>query len=576
MSSRQRVRVQQFGAGEERGIAARLAIYAGTFGAIARGIDNAIGLAFPRWAHGRRQARLRSAAMLSMYQGARSDRLQRNIKGASADAELLPDLQQLRDRARAMVRDDAHMSSAVQVLEENVVGTGLTPKPHVNAERAGITQDQADAWTKACEQVWEEWSEYADSTEDGTHYDLQRLALRGLVTDGEALGHTVFDDDGDPQVELVDVDRLISPGLVDTPTIRGGVENDARGAPVAYHILPNHPDDIPMVPRSWKPDRFDKRDGPYEMLQHVFRRVRPGQTRGCPPISAGIAYLRGLHDVLDSEMTAIRGNSKLMALVTRPQEATDTDIAPVSDLTAGGERSGAYLQELVEGTIEYLEPGEDIRPFIPNRPGTTFDPFVVRSLRAICASYGLSYELVARDLGGMNFASSRGMFVECRRGFDMTRIMVVRKFCQPHYRNLILARIADGRLVPPAQFLDNQEAFLRSRWQHPAYGWVDPVKEVLAEDSAIAANLGSPYDAAQRAGLDAEQVLEEKARLLRKARELEQRDGFKPGTLTPSWAQAKVVPPPARDSLAGGSPDGQDGGTVPSKTEEPAAAGASQ
>lgn len=568
------VRVSQFGMGGRKATldpaaGARLSIYTGVMGKAAHMLDRAIGLAFPTWAHRRQQARLRSVAMLSFYEGARVDRINAKPKSGSADAELLPDMQVLRDASRTMERDDAHMDSAVQVLEDNIIGTGLTPKPHVDIKRAGVSQSEADNWAQECERAWANWVEHSDSTEDGTFYDQQLLVLRGLIVDGEQLGHTTFTDDGMPQCELIDVDRLVSPSLTDTDKIRGGVERGDKGQPIAYHILERHPEDIMPARRDWKTVRIAKDEGNYSIVQHVYQRKRAGQTRGAPKFSSAIGYMRGFHDLMNSELTATRANAKTAMLITRPASVSDPEIQPIPGMGSDG-RSGGYLQTLEDGMIEYLEPGEDVRSHIPNRPGTTFDPFVIRSLRAVCAAGGLSYEMVARDFGSMNYASTRGSFVELRRGFDKTRKIITRKFCTPYYRNVVLAKIANGELVPPQQFVTNPEAFLCVRWVHPAYGWVDPVKEVEAASMAVDANLSTPYDEAQRAGLDAEQILEDKAKFFARARELETKYGLEKGELTPSKNKQPQTGEPAARGPSGGAakPQGGAGSSSPSDDDE--------
>jgi len=367
---------------------------------------------------------------------------------------------------------------------------------------------------------------------------------------------------------MIDVDRLESPGMYDTDRIRGGVELGDRGEAVAYHVLPQHPEDIFPARRGEPPVRVPRRDGSISIVQHVYRRTRPGLTRGIPAVAAALTYMRGLHDYMDSELTAARANSKLALFIKRPASTTDPDIMPVVASEGAQGMDRGYLELLEEGTIEYLNEGESIEPYMPNRPTTSFDPFVVRSLRAISASFGLAYELVAKDLGKMNYASSRGLLLECRRGFDLARVVVSRKFCRPWWSNVILAAVARGDLRPPARFLDDPEPFLAARWVHPAYGWVDPVKEVQASKDAVAANLSTPYDEAARAGLDAEHVLDDRGQFLRHAIDKEQELALPFGALS-----GLAVPAPT--AAPGGSPVAESDNTDGSGDGEPAGAASS-
>jgi lambda family phage portal protein len=549
-------------------------IYSGAGGSLARIFDAALGVVAPRLVHAMQKARMRSAALLA-YEGARVDRQFGRVSSASADAEALPDLAKLRAASRAMVRDDPHSSSAVRVLDENVIGTGLTPRSKPNPDRCGMSPEECHAWAKACEDAWREWCDEADATEHGTFYDLQSLALRSFIVDGEAFGHLVIDENGQPRCELLDVDRLMSPGFLDTDKFRGGVELGQRGEPVAYHVLPWHPNDVMGRGMPVKPDRIERWDGAYSVVQHVFRRRQPGLTRGIPEITAALTYTRALHDYLDSELAAARANSKIAMFVKRAAATSDPDIFPVQGGEGPQGMDRGYLQRLESGTIEYLEEGEEIAPFIPNRPGTSFDPFVVRSLRAICSTQGLPYEMVAKDFGQMNFASNRSLLLEVRRGFDAVRALLVRGFCTPWWNNVILARVASGDLQPPAQFLDDPRPFLQARWTHPPYGWVDPVSEVQASREAIWANLSTPYDEAGRSGLDAEEILAERAKFLRRGMELERENGLPPGSLNWGPPSGAAAAPPAAGAPAAAASGGAGGRKSQQKEQnQPAAAGA--
>lgn len=524
----------------------RRPIYAGASGALARAVDAAVSVVMPRLAHRMRVARIQNEAVLA-YEAAKITRTEPAQNSGSADAEILPDLKRLRDVSRNTVRDDAHAAAAIQTLVENIVGEQLQPQASCTPEATGMTPEQCQEWNRACEAAWARWAEHeADATKRGTFYDLQALALRCMLVDGDAIGHAVIGGDGLIACELIDADRLESPGFTDTDKIRGGVELGPHGEPVAYHILKNHPNDwFVGVSFNAQPDRIIAEDNGIAIVQHAYRRDRPGQTRGVPLLASSASYMRHLHHYLNSELIAARANSNVALFIKRPADPTDRDIFPVQDdESATGQH---FVEELTPGTIEYLNEGEEIAPFTPNRPGSAFEPFVIRVLRAVAASMGLCYELVAKDFGRMNLSSARAVLRECRRGFDLTRRRFVRQFCQPWWNNVIRMEIASGRLKPPAKFLDNDKAFLAARWVSPAYGMVDPVSDVEASVAAVAANLSTPYEEASRAGLDAEQILRERARFLQMQGEIEKEFGLPPGSLSTASTKGASAPPSSSD-----------------------------
>lgn len=516
------------------------AIYSGLGGLIARSWDGVVSTFSPGRALEMRKARMRSSALLA-FEAAKVDRLMPAPKSGSADARALPDLQTIRDRCRALEGDDSHGGAARRAHEDNVIGRGIVPQSICTAEATGMSEQECEQWRNACEAWWQEWAEeHADVTGHSTFYDLQRMVAGAMLSDGEMLAHGVVDGTG-IQCELIDVDRLESPGKSDTDRIRGGVELDANGRAIAFHVLPRHPFDIPQgMSANSTPKRIVVQDGQYSTCQHVFRRERPSQTRGIPWIATALGYSNHLHHYLNSELIGARSAASYAGVVKAAADPMDPGII--------GQQNGTdfeYLEDIEPGTWRYLNPGEDISTFQMNRPGTQFEPFVMRVLRAAWAAPGLCYELVTKDFGGMNYSSARTMLIECRRGFDVTRSMIVHQFCRPWWRNAMLMGIATGNLPTPPGFLKNPRPFLAVRWVPPAYGWIDPAVEIAASRDAVAGNVSTPYDEAARAGLDAEQVVIAKARFLAFCRKAEQQFDLPEGALTSDPTKPSATPPPA-------------------------------
>ena len=532
-------------------------------GFVARLIDQAVAAVSPVWAMRRQAARnvlqRQTPNARLRYDAARMDRVRSTPRSGSADGDLLPDLRVLREKSRALVRDDAHAAAAIRVLVDNVVGDGITPQSALRPETSGLTQAQCDDWNAKAEQLWRETcATQADANDVDDFSALTRLVYRTRLVDGEALAHRLVVPGRGPLAtcyELIDADRLEDPP---TPlNVRYGVEIGDRGEPVAYWLLPHHPDDLRFTTaqalRPTNPERYVRRNGDFWNVLHVYRRERPGQSRGLPLLTPAMPLFEHLHHYLDSEIIAARANANVAMFIRRPLDpAADPDVRPVDD-DAGRDGELVYHETLEPGTIEYLNEGEEIQPFLPARPGSSFDSFVTRILRAICAALDLPYEMVAKDFGGMNYSSARVALLEARRGFEIEQDALVGTWLRPVWENMVREAIAVGELPTyPEAMRRNPRAFLHARWIRPAWGWVDPVKEIESARQAIAANLSTPDIEASRAGLDAVEVLEARARFLVAAREIEARNNLAPGTLTSDGAAA---PAPAAPAPAGEQED---------------------
>lgn len=529
-----------------RGADKRKPIYSGVAGAFARAFDRALGVFAPRTVHAMQVARVRSSALVA-YEAARVTRTNPSTGGTgSADAEILPDIRRLRDLSRTMVRDDSHASTVMQIHEDCIVGEGIRAQSTCTPESTGLEKEACEAWNNACEREFDAWAEdTADATEVGTFYDLQALLLRSMLTDGDGIAHAVIDSDGTIRVELIDADRVESPGYQDTDRIRGGVELGARGERIAYWILSTHPSEGSLAgARAFaQPTRFPaKDDRGYSLVQQLFRRQRPGQTRGVPLLTPAVMLTRQLHHYLDSEVIAARAASNFALFIKRNVSKGDEGILPVEDVESP--EAVRWLTKLEPGLVEYLNGDEEPFAFTPNRPGTAFEPFVVRLLRSICASSNLSYEVVLRDFGRMNLSSARAMLREIRRGFDLQRKRLIRTFCEPWRRNVLLAAIGRGELVPPARFLDDPRPFLACRWVSPVYGMVDPEKDTAAAVARMDAGLSDPFEEAAINGRDAIEVLRAKARYAKAQMEIEQEFGLPSGALSSNTGTPAPAAPP--------------------------------
>lgn len=538
-------------------------IYSGWSGAVARVVDAMLSPIAPRLVVARQRARAESSALLA-YDMASRKRTRRTQRAGSADQDLLQDLPEMRKNSRAMVRDDSAAAAMVRVLEENVTGTGLEPHMVVDRQTAGLSDAEADRWNDEVDAYWRSVCKQIDGSEKSTFADLQRIVLRTLVVDGEFLAHRLFIEDSYmPRVvgtawELIDVDRLLDPADPGALDVRSGVELGPRQNPVAYWISPRHPDESMMRWRTKElevnaPRRWARFAGGQPSVLHGFRRDRAGQTRGVPFFAPCFGLVEAMNDMLETELNAARAASKFCAFIRQTLDASGL----------GGiqqDAGGQWHEKLESGTIRYLGPGEEIQNYTPNRPGNNFEPFVVRVLRSICAAIGMPYELVAKDFSKMNYSSARVALLEARRGFEILQQLVVDEFCAPVFASMIIDGVISGELSMPRGFLQNPAPFLHAYWQPPAWGWVDPVKEIEASALAIENSLSTPQSEAARQGGNAEANLEQRARFLRRAKQVEEAYQLEPGSLTAKKAPTAKPPAPAEEEKPAEQPAG-DGAT---------------
>src|SRR5262245_40475319 len=140
----------------------------------------------------------------------------------------------VRRRAGYYARNNPWISNGVAAIVSGAVGAGIKPQSqHPDADvRAALHRR------------WAAWTDTADA--DGTTdlYGLQALAVRAMVEAGECFGQLLVSEAG-LRIRLLDADMVPldeSRELGAGRRVLQGVEFDADGTRVAYHVRRNRPD----------------------------------------------------------------------------------------------------------------------------------------------------------------------------------------------------------------------------------------------------------------------------------------------------------------------------------------------
>ena len=480
-------------------------------------LDRAIAYVSPRKALVRSNARLRYEMSLQ-FRGAEDSRLRADwIFGQSDPTPPSNERSILRERSRDLLRNDPVATGAADTLGINIVGQGLQPQSRLRAEYLGISPEKARELQKQAEMVWQTWKPFADSANRLDFDELQFLAMRKIVEDGEIIALPIMAGEKwrplKRAIELLESDRLENtspkPGMT---SMDSAVETGSRGEVIAYYIkkATNQPN---IKNESQRITARDSEGRP--KVLHVFPTKRPGQLRGIPWFAPVMTLFKDLNDTVEAEVIAARVSACLAVFVTM----NDPNYGAFMGQTETEPSTNARIQSLEPGLIGYLKQGESINVVNPNRPGDTFAPFVEMVLRMIGMSLNLPYELLTKDFSKTNYSSARAAMLEGRRMFLTWRSWFSRKFCQPIW-DLILEEAYLRDLFNAPDFYEFRSEYTRASWIGGGWGWVDPVKEVESSKKAIDYGLSTLSDEVAGQGKDWEEVLEQKKREKEKLEEL--------------------------------------------------------
>lgn len=458
-------------------------------------VDKAISWLSPEAGLKRWQARTRMA-LLGGYTGARNNRRATqtwNVASGSADNVSLEDLPVLRDRSRDLLRNAPLAIGAVNTVITNVIGTGLKPQSHIDREilRPYLKTDEAmEAWESKAERIFKMWAESRDCdlTRCQTFEEMQSLVMRSCLESGDVFVLRKYKERaGNPfgtTLQVVEADRVDGPS-VGNDNIIAGVEIDADGAPVAYHIANRHPDDNDKGALSYaRVPAFDECN--HRQVLHVFTRTRPSLTRGIPYLAPVIESLKQLDRYTEAEIMAAVISSMFTIFVKTESEE---GLAPMSPL--GEDKSPARPRDykIAPGAILDLQPNEDIQIADPKRPNQAFDGFVQSILRQIGVALEIPFEILIKHFTA-SYSAAQAALVEAWKTFSTRRKWLAAQFCQPVWEMVITEAVAKGILDAPGFFSDPfvRAAYLGTEWVGPPRGQIDQLKEIRA--AAYRVNIG--------------------------------------------------------------------------------------
>lgn len=433
------------------------------------------------------------------------------LSGSGPNTALSGPINNLRSRCRTLVRNNAIISSGVDSLVSNLVGTDISPR--------WILKD-----TDLKEQIQELWAdsqEELDATGVYDFYGMTELVARSMMDAGECLARFRPRRNSDNllvplQIQLLEADHLDA--SFDSRTengneIRMGIEwnkNDPTRRE-NYHLFREHPGERYAYTSTYAAERIPV---PASEILHIFRPLRIGQARGCPWLSSVITKIAEIDQIQDNVLVRQKV-ANLFAMFTKKTGAImpgttgsiPGNFAKKIDNTGGKSLPVAPLQP---GVSVRLKDGEEVEFSTPPDVGANYKDLIKQELRFVAVGMGILYEHLG-DLEGVTFSSIRAGLNEFRRRCEMlqARILIF-QWCRPVVRRWLDAAVLSGAIIIP-DYTDNRRAYWRVKWNPDGWDYVDPVKDRIAEQMDIRNGVASRTAVVARRGDDIETIDNEQA-----------------------------------------------------------------
>lgn len=253
-----------------------------------------------------------------------------------------------------------------------------------------------------------------------------------------------------------------------TKNIKQGVERNAWGRSLAYHIYKQHPGDT-----SYIYDTKLKRVSTDRMLHlKIAQRIR--QTRGVSVFASVIRRLEDMKDYEESERIAARVAAALTGFI---KKGTIEDYTGPGVDADGNPKTNREFSMKPGMIFDGLLPGEEVGTIDSNRPSGLLTAFHDTMTRFFSAGIGASNSSVSRNYNG-TYSAQRQELVEGWGNYQALTQWFVGQFSRPIWHRFVSIAVLSGQIKLPSDL--DMHTLYDADFRGPAMPWIDPEKEAKA------------------------------------------------------------------------------------------------
>ena len=427
----------------------------------------------------------------------------------SIDYYLKDELPKLRARSRKLSRQNPFGARYVQLLKNNVVGsTGFT----LQSKKLDQKKKLDTLANNAIEEAFLDWSTH--------HCDVEGMKCLkdfedGAVSSGATDGEFIFEILKSRKLNKYGIAlREIDSELLDVTRnektqggeIRMGVEYNGLGQRIRYWFRT----------LDFNGDYHSGRTYSIaaDAIIHGFVPDAPNQSRGIPWMTPGLEKAKHLEKFIEAAIVRARATASRVAALrtTAGDEYVGDEEGPDGadfDLSAAGEVWDIGNRELQQLDADY--------------PSAMYSPFVVQNIRDLAAAWGVSYQALSSDLSDTSFGSARTGVMEERETYKSRQEWLNRQLLSRVYREWLVTAYMNNaitmgnRLTPLSNPVTE---YLKFAFQAKRWAWIDPSKDMQANELAVNNRLKSRSQIMREQGDDPDSVWQEIARDEERMKEL--------------------------------------------------------
>lgn len=389
------------------------------------------------------------------------------------------ELDKLRNRNRASLRNNPWTSRAVKADVATEIGTGIIPR---------AASDNKE-FNKALMELWRDYAPLADISGLLTAYGFQWSGSKSRKEGGECFIRIIRQRSNRNlpvplQFQILESDycptSLNRTELSNGNMIKAGVEINPNGKPVAYWLYKQHPDDFLKSSAMILEDMVRIKS---EDIIHHFIPNRPGQLRGEPSGVQSMvrSYVFDKYD--DAELGRKESRAHFTGVIRRPDYGDlDYKFDPISGEPISKDDSDVPMIEMETGTFPNLLPGEDITLFDGDDAGRGYKDYQHYQLLGIAAGYDVPYQLVSGDYTEINDRLWRAIMNQYHReGDQIVELFVIAQICRRMWIEFVDRAVLSGAVKAPLDYSLNRFNYIRCNHRPQAHKHIHPTQDVDAK-----------------------------------------------------------------------------------------------
>lgn len=412
------------------------------------------------------------------------------------------------DKAQRVVRQksrDLYMSSSfygsiLHAKRDGVIGRGLELDAKIDADALGLDHETAAKYERRIEAAFARFSRKAGADGESLN-EILSLAYFSTILSGDCLAEIFCNVEKKAlKVRLLEGDCVLTPeSEAANPKVQCGVELNANGSPVAYHVMYGYAADVDGLGRlnvrsrrlrrfmagflSMEGEWIPPREHAAILIHTPFE--RPGQMRGLPIAARVLTDMKQLDRYMKAELDAAVVASKPALFRKHPVIESVAMADSFSDEVDTEAHECPPPIDWGNGLMVDLYDGAEMQAFNPMRPNSAYANFVDHKFAEISANLGMSAE-VALKRWNASYSASRASLLDAQKSFEIDRARFVDQFLRPVYNAWLDLHADELGLFGYYENPEMRSAWRCAEWIGEQLPNIDPTKEIDAAAKRVA------------------------------------------------------------------------------------------